>query len=138
MEYRYTKEADLQLENKLSKNYESPDHEVVQLTAIWSSWLSQDLNDWASGGYEEAILKSESMLESSLWRTKEKILFTIVEDLKGEIYLTILQFIFHKFTINNIIFLEKKQYNLPELLAFHSWMHRLDEVKGARPTFWCD
>lgn len=26
---------------------------------------------------------------------------------------------------------------LDELSEFHSWMKRLDEVKGARPTFWC-
>lgn len=27
---------------------------------------------------------------------------------------------------------------ISELSEFHSWMHRLDEVKGARPTFWLD
>lgn len=31
---------------------------------------------------------------------------------------------------------ESKQ--LSELAEFQSWMHRLDEVKGARPTFWIE
>lgn len=33
---------------------------------------------------------------------------------------------------------EVKDYpEIPELSEFHSWMRRLDEVKGARSTFWC-
>lgn len=30
-----------------------------------------------------------------------------------------------------------KSSSIDELSEFHSWMKRLNEVKGARPTFWC-
>lgn len=44
----------------------------------------------------------------------------------------------NKLKLESFIYGISYDKNISELTNFHSWMNRLDEVKGARPTFWIE
>lgn len=125
--------------------YTGKDYSIlVDLCSDWIyRYLPSDLRYLGEGGYNDGQLIEDDLYKVWLDTSNTWAKYRFVESPSGEKYIRIESFNYKKgdtrrSTLNDTVILEKNDHNISFLSEFHSWMHRLDEVKGAKPTFWIE
>lgn len=106
-------------------------------------YLPRDLKYLGEGGYNDGIQVEDDLYK--IWLDSSRVwAYYRFQGLSIEmVYICVEYFVYKEKdtkrpTLNGEVFLEQNRtHDISELSEFHSWMKRLDEIKGARPTYWC-